>query len=91
MHTALVSGRVSRQLADKLEELAEQTDRSKSYHMEQALRDYVDVQLWQVRHIQRGLEEIERGKGIPHERVMAEFRAWIRRRGQKSSRKKTRR
>ena len=84
MSTNLISSRISKPLARKLEELASESDRPKSYHIEQALWDYVDVALWQVRQIQEGLKELDEGKGIPHDKVMTEFRGWIVRRNKKS-------
>lgn len=80
MSTNLISSRISKSLAGKLEELASASDRPKSYHVEQALWDYVDVALWQVREIQEGLKQLEQGKGVPHDKVMSDFRGWVARR-----------
>ncbi len=89
MTTTPVSFRIHREQDKLLEKLAEATDRPKSWHLEQALNNYLEVQQWQIRHIQKALDELQGGKAklIPHATVMARLRSW----GQGRRRRKSRR
>lgn len=73
-----VSFRIDREQDQLLEKLAEATDRPKSWHLEQALNNYLEVQQWQVRHIQKALDALNEGKGklVPHAKVAARLRSW---------------
>ena len=65
--------------ADKvrlLDDLAEVTDRTRAWHVEQALEAYLDLQAWQLRHVERGLEPLEAGRGIPQAEIEADLDAW---------------
>ena len=65
-----VSFRMNPESARELKELCDTTDRPKAWHAEQAMKNYLDLQRWQIEHIRKGIKEIEEGKGIPHEVVM---------------------
>ena len=89
MTTTPVSFRIDREQDELLEKLAEATDRPKSWHLEQALNNYLEVQQWQVRHIQKALDVLHEGnaKLIPHAKVVARLRSW----GKARRRRKARR
>jgi predicted transcriptional regulator len=74
--TTSLSFRVPKDKADKLEELADAMDRPRSWLLRQALDAYLDVQAWQVAHIEEGRREFREGKGIPHEKVVAWLETW---------------
>jgi len=86
MDSTTLSFRVGADKARRLDELAAATSRPKSWLLEQALDAYLEVQAWQVAHIERGLQELERGEGVPH----AEIAAWLKTWGRKPSRKRRR-
>lgn len=67
--TQTVSIRVRSDKVDRLERLAKATDRPRSWHVEQALDAYLDVQAWQIEQIEKGMAELKAGKGIPHETI----------------------
>ena len=71
-----LSFRVSPEKAEQLQRLAEATERPKSWLLEQALENYLEVQAWQLARIDEGLAELEAGKGIEHERVVEWIRSW---------------
>jgi len=48
--------------ADRLDQLAEKLDRSRSYMAAQAIEDFVTRQEWQLAEIEAGLAEAERGE-----------------------------
>ena len=81
--TQTVSVRVGSDTVDRLERLAKATDRPRSWHIEQALDAYLDVQAWQIEQIEKGLAELKVGKKVPHEEVLAWLETW----GKKNERK----
>ncbi|TJV05720.1 MAG: ribbon-helix-helix protein, CopG family [Mesorhizobium sp.] len=48
--------------ANRLDQLAEKLDRSRSYMAAQAIEDFVARQEWQLAEIEAGLAEAERGE-----------------------------
>ena len=74
--TVPLSLRISEEKARRIETLAKATDRSKSWLLEQALDAYLETQSWQVARIERGLAEIDRGEGRPHEEVAEWLSGW---------------
>jgi predicted transcriptional regulator len=77
MSSVPVSFRVAPELVSQLSELSEATDRPRSWHLEQALRSYLDVQLWHIRHVRQAMREVRAGRTIPHEELKASMQRWI--------------
>jgi predicted transcriptional regulator len=71
-----LSFRVAQEKAEQLERLAAAMDRPKSWLLERALEEYLELQAWQVAEIRQGMEEIRQGQGIPHEEVVAWLESW---------------
>ena len=71
-----ISFRIGSEKLRKLEALAGATDRPRSWHIEQALDAYLDVQAWQLEHIEKGIAAIEAGRVVPHEKVRAWLSSW---------------
>jgi predicted transcriptional regulator len=61
MDTATITLRVPAQVRDQLDKLAEATHRSKSYLAGEAIRQYLDLEAWQVGEIQQAIEEADAG------------------------------
>jgi RHH-type rel operon transcriptional repressor/antitoxin RelB len=53
--------RLSRQLKDRLERLAESTRRSKSYLAAEAIAEYVEGNAWQVEEIRKAVQKADAG------------------------------
>ncbi|WP_036241144.1 MULTISPECIES: CopG family ribbon-helix-helix protein [Mesorhizobium] len=53
--------RVPDETANRLDQLAEKLDRSRSYVAAQAIEDFVTREEWQLAEIEAGLAEAERG------------------------------
>ena len=64
--------RVSPETKEKLERIATNTKRSKSFLAAEAVSAYVDHELQIIEGINRGLADVEAGRVVPHEQVMAE-------------------
>lgn len=77
--TTLISVRVPKEVAKRLTELAQATDRSKSYVAGQAIEEYLALQEWQVKAMRRGIREANAGKLLPHGEAVKKLRAWGRR------------
>ncbi len=65
----------------RLEELAQQTRRTKSFLAGEAIADYVERELAIVEGIKRGMADVEAGRVVPHEEAMRRIRATIERVG----------
>ena len=63
----------------KLEALADHTRRSKSFLANDAIERYLARELEIVEGIQRGLDDMEEGRVVPHAEAMRQIRATIER------------
>ena len=77
--STLISVRVSDDIAQRLADLANATERSKSYLMEQALEEFITHQEWQVKAIQRGIRQADTGKLVKHKKALKFLSKWGRR------------
>lgn len=76
VETRPVTLRIRASKVKELDELAGATDRTRAWHVEQAVDAYLAVQRWQVQHIVKGLAHLEAGEGIPQEEVEAYLDTW---------------
>jgi predicted transcriptional regulator len=74
--TAPVSVRRPESLNDQVTEVAAALDRPKSWVIEQAVRDYVATQQWQLAAIDEGIRAADAGEVAAHEDVVAWVRSW---------------
>jgi len=49
----------------QLDSIAVSMDRDRSYIINQAIDNYLEVYRWQVEHIEEGLKQVERGEFVP--------------------------
>ncbi len=77
--TTLISVRVSNDIARRLANLADTTERSKSYLVEQALEEFIAHQEWQVKAIQQGIRQADTGKLVEHKEALKVLGKWGRR------------
>jgi RHH-type rel operon transcriptional repressor/antitoxin RelB len=69
--------RLTPEVSERLDALARDTKRSKSYLASEAIESYVNLNAWQVAHIKEALAEDETGApGVPHEEVMRWMDSW---------------
>ena len=75
--TTTMTVRLTPEVSDKLEALARDTKRSKSYLASEAIASFVDVNAWQVARIKKALAEARSGApGVPHEDVVRWVESW---------------
>jgi predicted transcriptional regulator len=72
--TVLMSVRLSARLAKRLERVAEQTERSRSWVAIKAIEEYLDLEEEALESIQRGIKDIEAGRIVSQRKVVA----WLR-------------
>ena len=74
---AVISARVSEELARKLDALCESTGRSKAFHAEQAISAYVASQEWQIEAIQHAIDYADAGgERVDHAAVSDWLATW---------------
>ena len=74
--SATVTIRLESELKQRLEQLAESMQRSKSFVAAQAIRDFVDLNEWQVQEIEQAIVEANRGEFASDQDVAAVFDKW---------------
>jgi predicted transcriptional regulator len=78
--------RVTPETKQKLERIAADTRRSRSFLAAEAVTAYVDRELEIIGGIKRGLADVEAGRIVPHEQVMAEARQIVAKAKKKAAR-----
>ncbi len=76
MAKTTISVRVDPELGDKLSTVATRLDRPKSWVVEHALKEFIELQLWQFAAIEEGLRDADAGRVVPHEEVVAWVESW---------------
>jgi predicted transcriptional regulator len=75
--TTTMTVRLTPELSDKLEALARDTKRSKSYLAGEAIASYVEMNAWQVARIKEALADTRSSApGVPHEEVVRWVESW---------------
>jgi predicted transcriptional regulator len=74
--TLPVSVRLPVELNEQVTAIAETFDRPKSWVIEQAIKDFVAVQNWQLAAIDEGIRAADAGRSVPHEDVAAWVESW---------------
>lgn len=69
--------RIGQDLKDKLERLADNTRRSRSFLAAEAVASYVERELAIIDGIDRGWADVEAGRTVPHDVAMDEIDALI--------------
>jgi predicted transcriptional regulator len=71
--TAAFTIRLDDQMLAKLDALAADTDRSRSWLAAKAIEDYLELNAWQIARIKDGIAEADRGEFASDEEVEAVF------------------
>jgi predicted transcriptional regulator len=74
--TVSLSVTLSGENAKRLQDLSRATNRPIFWLLERALENYLETHAWQAAHIERGLEALEAGRGVAHEKVEAWLCTW---------------
>ena len=76
MTTETLSIRIDPETNRRLASLAERTRRSKSFLAAEAIAAYLENEAWQLAEIQLGIDELDAGKNVSHERVKGWLGTW---------------
>ena len=76
MPSSTFTVRVDAAAKKRLERLAKNTGRSRSFLAAEAINEYLDVNEWQVAGIKQAIESLERGEGVSHDRVKDWVTSW---------------
>jgi len=68
--------RVEADLKSRLEKLAESTSRSKSFLATEAIKEFVELNEWQIQEIQSALTEADNGEFSTDDEVKDVFDRW---------------
>ena len=71
--TDLVSLRLDPDIRKRLDALAIATERSRAAIAAEAIKQYVDLQEWQIAAIKKGVEQADRGEFIDHARLKSKW------------------
>ena len=71
METSTLTVRVPTSMKEQLDDLASATHSSKSYLAGEAIRQYLDLELWQVGEIKQALSEADSGAFAAEDQVAA--------------------
>jgi predicted transcriptional regulator len=76
MASTTLTVRVEESVKERLEELAERTDRSRSFLAAEAISEYLDIHEWQIAGINQAIASLDRGEGIAHQAVKEWVGSW---------------
>ena len=76
MSSTTLSVRIDSRANKRLEKLAKSTGRNRSFLAAEAINEYLDLNEWQFAGIQKAVASLDRGAGIPHERVREWVNSW---------------
>jgi RHH-type transcriptional regulator, rel operon repressor / antitoxin RelB len=74
--TETLSIRIGSDTRKRLDALAKQTKRSKSFLAAEAIAQYVELEEWQLAEIRAGIAEADAGQYVSHEKVAKWLNSW---------------
>ena len=82
MAGSTITVRTDPEVVAQIAALAEAMNRSRNWVIEEALKQYIETQSWQIEGIKQAQASLARGEGIPFDDVVAEMDALIQQRAQ---------
>jgi RHH-type transcriptional regulator, rel operon repressor / antitoxin RelB len=77
----IVTLRLDLKLSDQLDQLAGATQRSRSFLLAEAIREYVALNEWQIEETKKAIVEANRGDFASEKEVQQTLKKWARRAG----------
>ena len=68
--------RLTPELKSRLDQLAEATHRSKSFLAAEAIREFIELNEWQIQEINEAIKEADAGDFSSNDEVKAVFTKW---------------
>ena len=76
MRSATFTVRVDAAAKKRLEKLAKNTGRSRSFLAAEAINEYLDVNEWQVAGVKQAIASLDRGEGVSQAQVKDWVMSW---------------
>jgi predicted transcriptional regulator len=74
--TETLSIRIDAETKKRLDVLARRSKRSKSFLAAEAIAAYIDAENWQLGETEAGLEDLDAGRAVSHEKVAKWLVSW---------------
>ena len=74
--TETLSIRIDASTKKKLDALSKRANRSKSFLAAEAIAAYLESEEWQIGELQSGIEELDAGQEVSHEKVSKWLKSW---------------
>ncbi len=77
MSTTTFSIRLDEETKERIENLAKSTARSRAFLINEAVKEYLDINEWQIAEIKQAIEEADKpgAKFIDHEKIKSKWGA----------------
>ncbi len=72
-----VSFRTDKEYKEALDAVASSLERDRSFVINEAIKNFLELHSWQVRHIEEGLAQARKGKFASEKELGAEFKRWL--------------
>ena len=79
MDKQTISFRIDADKVEALDEVAKALDRDRTYVLNEAVRNYLEAQQWQIEQIKEGVRQADAGRVIDHAEVKRIVKTWRRR------------
>ena len=76
MNKQIVTLRLDSKKKKALDTIAVEMDRDRSYVLNEAIDNYLEVHAWQIEHIRKGLRQADSGQFAKDSEVTAAFAKW---------------
>ncbi|QHB84890.1 ribbon-helix-helix protein, CopG family (plasmid) [Aeromonas veronii] len=73
---SVMSVRLPDEVEQQLGQLAQSTGRTKSWLANQAIKDYLAREVWQITEVEAALREADAGDFVSEKEMMAKFNRW---------------
>jgi len=77
MSMATFSVRLEEETKERLESLSKSTARSRAYLINEAIKEYLDINEWQIQEIHKAIKDVDKpgAKFIDHDKVKSKWEA----------------
>jgi predicted transcriptional regulator len=74
--TETLSVRIDSETKKRLDALAKQSNRSRSFLAAEAIAAYVEAEEWQLGELRAGIAELDSGESVSHDKVKKWLQSW---------------
>lgn len=71
-----ITFKTEQQKREALDQIAQDLDRDRSYILNEAINNYLELYHWQVRQIEKGIEAAEAGNFATEDEIQAAIAKW---------------